>query len=132
MVAGRACIAFLWLCSFTLAACREPSDSAVLVQQSFAAGGVEPQHTVVVNPKAHGKAIAATIQDAIEMVEPGGKVQVKPGTYSELIVIDKGLTLEAIGDGRDPVIIATPPGLPDATVQIATPDPVTIRDLTVL
>src|SRR2546423_608703 len=118
MVARRTCIA-VWLCSLTLAACREPSDSAVLVQPSFAAGGVEPHHTVVVNPNARGKAIAGTIQDAIEMVEPGGRVQVKPGTYTELLVIDKGLTLEAIGDGRDPVIIATPPGLPDATVQIA-------------
>jgi WD40 repeat protein len=87
-------------------------------------------HTVVVNPNANGNAIAATIQDGIDMVEPGGKVQIKAGTYAEAIVINKGLTLEAIGDGSEPVIIA-PPGAPAIAVQVATSDPVTLRDLEV-
>jgi len=87
-------------------------------------------HTVVVNPNANGTATASTIQQGIDMVEPGGKVQVKPGTYAEALVINKGLTLEGIGDGSEPVIVA-PPGAPTIAVQVATTAPVTIRTLTV-
>jgi len=113
-------------------ACGEPAagpDAAPA--PSFDRGGVPRQHTIVVNPNANGAAIAATIKEAIEMVEPGGLVQVKPGTYAEALVIDKGLTLEGIGDGSGPVIIA-PPGAPTTAVEVATPSPVTIRDLTVI
>ena len=120
----------VWLCILTLVACREPSDPGALIRLSFAARGVEPPHTVVVNPNAEGKAIAATIHQAIEMVAPGGMVLVKPGTYAEALVIDKGLTLEAIGDGLEPVIVA-PPGSVNAAILVATSERVTIRGLTV-
>src|SRR6266699_2448194 len=79
-------------------------------------------HTVVVNPNANGTATASTIQQGIDMVEPG--------TYAEALVINKGLTLEGIGDGSEPVIVA-PPGAPTIAVQVATTAPVTIRTLTV-
>src|SRR3989442_4385123 len=112
-------------------ACGEPAagpDAALA--PSFDRGGVPRQHTIVVNPNANGAAIAATIKEAIEMVEPGGLVQVKPGTYAEALVIDKGLTLEGIGDGSGPVIIA-PPGAPTTAVEVATSEAVFIRDVTV-
>src|SRR2546426_9368488 len=52
---------------------------------------------VLVNPHVQGNGTAKTIQEGIGMVDPGGKVMVLPGTYNEAIVIDKGLTLEAVG-----------------------------------
>ncbi len=54
------------------------------------------------------------------------------GTYNEAIVIDKGLTLEAVGGATEPVIIAppAPPAGPTVAIQVATPEPVTIRDAT--
>ncbi len=120
----------VWFAILTVGGCRDPSDPSRIAAANFAMGGVEPPHTVVVNPNAEGKAIAATIHRAIEMVVPGGMVLVKPGTYAEAIVIGKGLTLTAIGDGSEPVIV-TPPGTPNAAIQVATPDPVVIRGLTV-
>ncbi len=91
---------------------------------------VGKHHTVVVNPNASGNGIAATIQEGIDMVEAGGKVQIKAGTYVEALLINKGLTLEAIGDGSEPVIIA-PPGAPTTAVEVATSEAVFIRDVTV-
>ncbi len=116
----------------TLVACVDetPSGPAARFGSSFDRGGIPRQHTVVVNPNANGEAIAATVQEAIDMVEPGGLVQVKSGTYNERIVINKGLTLEGIGDGSEPVVIA-PPGAPTIAVQVATAEPVIIRNLTV-
>ena len=63
------------------------------------------------------------------MVDPGGKVMVLPGTYKEAIVIDKALTLRAVGGESGEVIVA-PPGAPAIAIQITTPDPVRIRGLT--
>ena len=85
---------------------------------------------VLVNPHVQGNGTAKTIQEGIGMVDPGGKVMVLPGTYNEAIVIDKGLTLEAVGGESDSVIVA-PSGAPVAAVLVATSDPVTIRDLTI-
>jgi hypothetical protein len=90
---------------------------------------------VLVNPHARGHATAKTIQEGIDMVDPGGKVMVLPGTYDEAIVIDKGLILEGVGAASGPVIIKPPvaaPGMPPTVaVQVATSEPVAIRDVTV-
>src|SRR2546427_12769679 len=60
---------------------------------------------VLVNPHVQGNGTAKTIQEGIGMVDPGGKGMVLPGAYNEAIVIDKGLTLEAVGGERHPVVV---------------------------
>ena len=95
----------------------------------FAAGGVG-RPSVLVNPNSHDEGTAKTIQAGIDMVASGGNVLVVPGTYSEAVKIDKGLTLEAIGGESGRVVIA-PPGAPSTAVEVATTDPVIIRGLTV-
>lgn len=99
---------------------------------------VSDRHTVVVNQEAHGNGVATTIQQGIAMVAEGGRVKVKPGTYDEHVVINKGVTLEGSDLEDGPAIIAQ---IRDATsgsapategvVQIETTQPVVIRDLTV-
>src|SRR2546422_2464530 len=84
---------------------------------------------VLVNPHVQGNGTAKTIQEGIGMVDPGGKVMVLPGTYNEAIVIDKGLTLEAVG-GESGLVIVEPPGAPTIAIEVATPEPVKIRGLT--
>ena len=96
---------------------------AVCVSPSVASA----KPSVLVNPKGHGT--AKTIQEGIDLVDPGGKVKVLPGTYNEALIIDKALTLEAIGGKSRPVIIEAP-GTPTFAIRIATPDRVVIRDLT--
>ena len=85
---------------------------------------------VLVNPHVNGNGTPTTIQEGIDMVDPGGKVMVLPGTYDEALVIDKGLTLEAVGGESGEVIVA-PSGAPAAAIMVATEAPVTIRGLTV-
>ena len=85
---------------------------------------------VLVNPHVKGNGTATTIQEGIDMVDPGGKVMVLPGTYDEAIVIDKGLTLEAVGGESGEVIVA-PSGAPVAAILVSTEAPVTIRGVTV-
>ena len=88
---------------------------------------------VILKPSAAGgggSATAATIQEAIDRVAPGGTVQILPGTYREAIRITKGLTLEASGERTGPAIIA-PPGAPENAIVIETKEPVTLRALTV-
>src|SRR2546428_2821166 len=101
--------------------------TSIFVWPSLAPAG---RPAVLVNPHVQGHGTATTIQEGIDMVDPGGKVMVLPGTYNEAIVIDKGLTLEAVEGASGPVIIA-PPGAPTIAIQVTTPDPVTIRDVTV-
>jgi len=113
-----------------VAGCTERSagpDS--LLVPSFAKTAGE-QQTVVVNPNAIGNGVAATIQEGIDRVAPGGKVLVLPGVYPEALVINKGLTLEGIADGSGPVVIA-PEGTPPSAVEVTTSNPVSIRDLVV-
>lgn len=86
--------------------------------------------TVLVDANRSGDGIALTIQDGIRMVASAGKVRVVPGTYHENVVVDKGLTLEAVG-GESGQVIVDPVGTPFATIEIRTGDPVTIRGLTV-
>jgi hypothetical protein len=114
--------------------------TAILVGPSLATA---ERPAVLVNPYVQGSGagqttqqgieIVQTIQQGIDLVDPGGTVVVLPGTYNEAIVIEKGLTLEAIGGGSEPVIIAppAPPVGPTIAIQVATPEPVTIRDATV-
>src|SRR2546425_9413958 len=113
----------------TLAACGDHSDPVQVGAPSFAAGGIG-RPAVLVNPKSGDNGTAKTIQQGIDMVADGGKVMVVPGTYNEAILIDKGLTLEAVGGESGPVVVA-PLGTVNAAIQVATPDPVTIRGLTV-
>ena len=86
---------------------------------------------VLVDPHVRGNGTAQTIQEGIDMVDPGGRVMVLPGTYNEAIVIGKGLTLEAVGGATEPVIIAPPAGGPTIAIRVATPEPVAIRDAVV-
>ena len=105
---------------------RAPSDPTDLALQ-------KATPPVMLRPSAAGGgggATAATIQEAIDRVAPGGTVQMLPGTYREAIRITKGLTLEASGERTGPVIIA-PPGTPESVIVIATTEPVIIRALTV-
>jgi hypothetical protein len=118
-----------WLCTLTFVACGDPPRDPSGLAPSFAMGGVG-RPSVLVNPTVHGNGTAATIQEGIDMVGAGGRVMVKPGTYAEALVINKGLTLEGIDAETGPVIIA-PPGAPTVAVQVSTPAPVTIRTLTV-
>src|SRR6266571_7470691 len=118
-----------WLAVLTMTGCREPSDPARIVRPNFEAGGAG-RPAVLVNPNANDNGTAKTIQEGIGMVAAGGSVMVLPGTYVEQIVIDKGLTLEAVGGESGPVIVA-PSGTVDAAIQVVTPDPVTIRGLDV-
>lgn len=103
--------------------------SAGFGSASFAAGGVG-RSSVLVNPNATAAGTATSIQQGIGMVAPGGKVLVLPGTYHESIVIDKGVTLEGVG-GESGQVTVVPVGTPFATIEIATSEPVIIRDLTV-
>src|SRR6266496_3184461 len=119
----------LWFVTLALAGCRDAGDSTPIAAPSFAAGDVG-RPWVLVNPNADDHGTAKTIQEGIAMVAEGGKVIVLPGTYTEAVVIDKGLTLEAVGGESGPVIVA-PPGTADPAILVATPDPVLIRGLTV-
>src|SRR2546426_11156216 len=97
--------------------------TSIFVWPSLAPAG---RPAVLVNPHVQGHGTATTIQEGIDMVDPGGKVMVLPGTYEEAVVIDKGLTLEAVGGESGPVIVA-PAGGTEIAVEIATNDPGTIR-----
>jgi hypothetical protein len=104
--------------------------TAMVAWPTLAAAG---QPAVLVNNphiQASGTPTATTIQEGIDKVDAGGRVLVFPGTYNETIKIEKGLTLEAVGGESDPVVIA-PPGTPTVAVLVATPEPVTIRGITV-
>jgi hypothetical protein len=117
------------LASVLPVACGESSNPAAITRPSFAAGGVG-RPSVLVNPNSNDEGTAKTIQQGIEMVAPGGKVLIVPGRYEEALVIEKGLTLEAISGGSGPVIVA-PPGTPLIAIQVNTSEPVTMRNLTV-
>jgi hypothetical protein len=123
------------------AACGDPPRDPAGLAPRFHREG-DGRRPVVVD--ANGRGAAKTIQGGITMAPAGGRVRVLPGTYNEALVIDKGLILEGVGGEEDdadddhdrggqggPVIVSAP-GVPTATIEVATPDPVTIRHLTVL
>jgi len=98
----------------------------ICASPAFAAADGRP--SVLVNPHVKGNGTATTIQEGIDMVDPGGKVMVLPGTYAEALVIRKGVTVEAIGGESGPVIVATPAGSVVA-IDVAGAEPVTIRGI---
>jgi hypothetical protein len=97
------------------------------------AGGAP--HAVIVDPDARGDRFAATIQAGVAMAPEGGLVLVKPGTYAERIVIDKGLTIAPMAVGMGSVIIsqsyAASVAATEAVILVNTPNPVVLRDFTV-
>src|SRR2546428_10512046 len=97
--------------------------TAICVWPSLAPAG---RPAVLVNPHVQGHGTATTIQEGIDMGDPGGKVMVLPGTYEEAVVIDKGPTLEAVGGARGPAV-HRPPGGATIGTQDATPGPGTHR-----
>lgn len=119
----------VWVMAAALAAGCGPDNTGPEARLAPTFANTTDRQTIVVNPNAHGNGVAATIQEGIDRVATGGKVLVKPGVYAEALVIDKGLTLERIGDGSGEVVIA-PPGTPLIAVQIATQEPVFVRDVT--
>jgi hypothetical protein len=109
----------------------EPSSQA-LGGRNLAPGGEGAQpRAIVVDRNAKGNGVASTIQEALDRAASGSQVLVKPGTYSEALVIRKGLTLRPIGGGAGSVIIA-PSGAPDIAIQVATSEPVVLQDVTLL
>lgn len=71
---------------------------------------------------------AATISDAVRLVAPGGLVLVKPGTYTEAVVIDKpGVTLRGLD--RNGVVIDGEGLRPEGVVVVA--NGVRVENLTV-
>src|SRR5688572_1010403 len=70
-----------------------------------------------------------TIAAALADVPPGGTVEICPGTYAEMLVIDKSVTIE--GSGKGVVTLAPPVAPQDAVIQVATPDPVVIEKIVI-
>ena len=110
---------------------REPLAPSLGITGAGVLADRDAPNAIVVNPAASGNGVAATIQEGIDRAASGAEVLVKPGTYNESLKITKGLTLRAIGDGTEPVVVA-PLGAPDIAIQIATPEPVIIEDVTLL
>src|SRR5689334_10429331 len=120
--------------SLVTAACQADRTSFDALGPSNRAGPLttlDGREAIVVNPNANGNGVAATIQEGIDRVASGGEVLVMAGTYIEALTITKALTLRPIGDGSQPVVVATT-GAPDIAIRVATSEPVVIQDLTVL
>lgn len=81
----------------------QPEGAATAGPALVASAG---RHTIVVNPNASGNGVAATIQEGIDMAAEGGRVQIRPGTYDEVLTISHGVTLEPIAGGAGEVILA--------------------------
>ncbi|RLE21207.1 MAG: hypothetical protein DRJ50_09545, partial [Actinobacteria bacterium] len=84
--------------------------------QIFAADG-----PIVVDQSGDGT--YTTITEAVAMAEDGDEILVRPGTYTEAVVIEKSITIE--GDGPvEEVVITAPPEGPTALADGAyTSDP---------
>jgi len=108
-------------------ACVESPEGALA--PSLDMGGMG-RPAVLVNPDGNGNGTARTIQEGIDMVGDGGRVMVLPGTYEEALVIDKRLTLEAVGAESGPVVVA-PTTAPVAVITVVTEEAVAIRGLTI-
>src|SRR5919109_1011945 len=116
-----------------LAACDDRAGESLTTAPRFEQE--DGRTTVIVNPNANGNGVAGTVQEGIDMAAEGGVVLVTPGTYSERVVINKGLTIAPIGEGSGPVVLshsqATSASATQAVILIDTPNPVVIRDFTV-
>jgi len=126
---GRALFA-LTLISCTERAITTPRATAVTRDVS-----VGDRHTVVVNPDAKGAAVAHTISEALDMVENGGTILVRPGIYAERFAIPKGVTIRgiALDEGEAVIYHSQPTNAPatDGVIRIETSEPVVLRDLAV-
>ena len=134
MIRRSPLLSILAIASIAASACQ--SDTGLLQpslrrSQPGILASLEGREAIVVNPAANGNGVATTIQEGIDRAARGGEVLVVPGIYNEALKITKGLTLRAIGYGLDPVVIA-PLGAPDIAIQVATPEPVVIEDVTLL
>jgi hypothetical protein len=78
---------------------------------------------------------ASTIQEGIDVVDPGGRVLVSKGEYFETLVIDKGLTLEGNGPPQPTYlkVLGDAGGnpVPVSAIYVTATDPVVIRNLAV-
>jgi len=119
----------VWAVALVAAACNDPTLAPdAQLTPSFHRDG-ERHRTVVVDPD--GRHDAITIQAGIDLVAPGGRVQVKAGTYTEAVVISKGLTLEGIDRGSGAAVITPPGSFPGPTIQVTAAEPVAIRRFTI-
>jgi hypothetical protein len=118
----------LWILATLLAAaCTSASDDATGVSASLHHKSLGAPD-VIVDPNGGGSAL--TVQAGINLAPSGARVLVMPGTYSEALVIAKGITLEGLEQDGDAVVILAPSGAAQA-VSVATAEPVVIRRLTV-
>lgn len=102
---------------------RRPDGVGQLKTAEAAAASADAPAEVVVS--ASGGEFRS-IQEAIGRVRPGGKVRLKPGTYTGKIVLDR--PVELVGEGpRDGVVLASPTGVP----LIVKSEHVTVRGVTV-
>jgi hypothetical protein len=95
-----------------------------------AAQAPQDRPAVLVNPLAASGHTARTIQEGVDMAEPGGTVLVLPAIYAETLTVNKGVTIKAIG-GTSGDVIVMPPGAPGSTIEVATTEPVILHGLTV-
>jgi len=80
---------------------------AIMIAGAGIAGSrlLAAEGTIVVDQSGNGT--TTTITEAVAMAEDGDTILVRPGTYTEAIVIDNDITI--IGDGpRDEIVIMAP------------------------
>jgi hypothetical protein len=57
----------------------------------------KPASVVVVRPGAQGSGVAVSLEEALTRVADGGRILLTPGTYEELVVVNKSVTIEGVG-----------------------------------
>jgi nitrous oxidase accessory protein len=78
---------------------------------------------------ANGSADFRTIEDAVDAASPGDTIIVNPGTYSENVVVNKGVTIKS-QMGAENTIVRTPNPFSQRDVFEVTVDDVTISGFT--
>src|SRR5207245_1041226 len=73
-------------------------DNTPLGSSFTATGGTQPASQGGLTP---GVDLFATIQDAVDAASPGDTINVSDGTYSELVTVNKALTLQGNQFGAD-------------------------------
>ncbi|MBN2307592.1 MAG: right-handed parallel beta-helix repeat-containing protein [Candidatus Hydrogenedentes bacterium] len=67
-------------------------------------GDASPQATIVVSPTGDGD--YATIQEAIDFAPAEARILIRPGRYTESVVIDKPVQLDADSESGEVVLVA--------------------------